>query len=243
MRAIKRNQTVESINEELQALLVSNYLPGSAKEAAIAVLADPRFTKAVEDARKDLGVEILDFSEAVSFINAEDLYKSIETWLQENSPEKNLQDVINICERVVEEVGLSWGWLDFTMGIIVFNEPLVNLLKLIQPEPMMEVQELSGDGNQLILNIQKGISSKEYHNAWKVLKTFLAEPSTYEIKETKLKNRIYLDYLDGLTPGEIAKKYYPKEFKEDYQYITDRIKKIVKRFKTVKTRDYRRRPR
>ena len=203
------------------------------------VVKEKSFLKAVKNARKELG--LTDF-----YPDTEDEGK-ISLWLMgklagqkigfrtisEDKYREYDQMIYEVITQANEEAKLQYGWYAFTEAFIALGkEP-----KTIKPIHTMKMEAvgISEDRNSIVLRLDRGLSAEDYRKAWNKLKWFLNKPSTAPVYADLLKNKIYLDRQNGMTYGDLAKKYFPYEYGKDLDdktdYARDKVKKIVARYK------------
>lgn len=203
------------------------------------VIAEESFIKAINKARKELGLD--DF-----YSDTEDEEK-ISNWLMSKLAGKKIglktiseEEWLNYLHRiddvifqVIKEANLQSGWYAYVEAFVALGKAP----KTIDPIHRLKiyVEGVSEDKNSLVIRLDKGLSSEDYKKAWSSLKRFLLKPSTAPVYADVLKNKVYLDHKNGMTYGELAKKYFPHEYGNDKDsktdYARDKVKKIVARYK------------
>lgn len=193
------------------------------------VAKDKVFKKAVLAARKEL-----DLTEFYPENEGED---NITKWLIERVKGVDYkakdQKIYEAVSKANTAANLQYGWYAYTEAFIALGkEP-----KTTKPVHLMKLEAVgvSEDRNSIYIRMDKGLSADDYRKAWHKLKWFLSKPSTAPIYADVLKNKIYLDRQNGMTYGDLAKKYYPHEYRKDLEnktdYARDKVKKIIARFK------------
>lgn len=193
------------------------------------VAKDKAFNNAVLAARKEL--------ELTEFYPDNEDEDNITKWLIEQVKGTDYkakdQKIYEAVSRANTNANLQYGWYAYTEAFIALGkEP-----KITKPAHLMKLEAVgvSEDRNSIYIRMDKGLSAEDYRKAWSKLKWFLNKPSTAPIYADILKNKIYLDRQNGMTYGDLAKKYFPyeygKDLDEDTDYARDKVKKIVARYK------------
>lgn len=215
------------------------------------IIEDPVFQNNVTNARLSLGLKptvgTIDprlFSFTAKHI---DIWKdfdfledelSTEKWLinkiiaDENHPPDSdpLAKYLTITSDATLQSELPYGWAEWVAAYIATNRIPQEILP--GPDPCIKVLGVSEDETSLYIQLDKGMSSEEYKAAWVVFKHFLKQKTNTLPTAEQLKGRIYLDSVqNGLSSTKIAKKYFPYEFQRDRILTTDKVLKILKRFK------------
>lgn len=205
------------------------------------VIKEKSFTQAAENARTALGLagsypkssneDEIDFWLLCEIVGGRAKLKSLSS-----SKHKEYQRFIDhVIFQALHEANLQSGWFEFMEAFIVLGkEP-----KSIAPTQSQSIyaEHVSENKNSVLVRLDKGLTADEYRKAWSGLKKFLQKPSTAQITADLLKNKIYLDRLNGLSYGQLAEKYYPNELAKDREnktdFARDKVKKVVARFKTT----------
>lgn len=208
LRKPKFNNQADWLNDRLCHFIKEDFDKTTFRHQERLLLKDERFVAAVYDARVNL--DILDNPHSI-----------------EPSDERVAKEAIQILEKT----HMPNGWFDYICEYVVNDGNVENAY--VEPQLHIEIEDVIDE--ELILSIKKGITSKEYRAAWKALKVFLKEnPTSYEVTEEGESEKVYFARRRGLGVSEIAKQFFPEEYKRDPIATRDRIKKIIVRYDSKK---------
>lgn len=204
------------------------------------VIAEKSFTKAIQEARDSL--DLKDYypdtapEEDIDHWILLQVAGGIEKLKSAKAKHQELQRFIdNVIFYAVDAANLQSGWFTYVQAYIALGKPPVSALPT-NPNRIF-VESVSDDNNHLLVRLERGLSAEEYRTAWKAFKDFVNKPTNGQVYAEVTKNKIYLDRLNGMSYGQLAKKYYPNEYEKDTEnktdYTRDKVKKIVARFKTA----------
>lgn len=216
------------VNKELQNMLSTRHI-NSIKKVEPYLLRDPKFIKAVESARKNLGlpkganpdIDIGEY-EIIAHLAGRP-YSQISA-----EEHKAILKTFQYCAfQTLESSDLPYLWYSY-VAYYICN------LKPPEQNPFFQdkiyVDSISSDG-EMTIKIRPGIVREDYIAAWKILTKFALKPSAIEkpYSNKKRDDDIYSDYLLGtFSHSQLAKKYFPLQ---DPIQAKDRIVKVLRREK------------
>lgn len=204
------------------------------------VISEDTFIQTIQNARDKLGL--------VDYYPDNKNEEDIDSWVigklagkeMESASEEEYLNALHrfddITFQVITTTNLQSGWFEYIRAFIALGKTPQTIVPAHRAK--MFVESISEDENSMILRLDKGLSSDNYRKAWKVLKKFLDKPRTTAPFAELLKNKIYLDRQNGMTYGQLAKKYFPFEHQKDKadktDFARDKVKKIIARYKKPK---------
>lgn len=211
------------INMMLQNKLKAEHEKSMLKDEPY-VRASEKFVKAIEAARRRLGLE-----------NGTTPESWIET-LRDGVTSENLTDedfkrfyqqFKDEIPKTLEAAELSKRWRIYVEYYIINNKPPERGEAFFFPLTM-RVEDVSERG-EIIVKLKPGLRYEDYTNAWKVFVKFLGTGARLNKPYTNTEGRsMHQDKQDGMSYREIAGKYFPSI---DAILAIDRVKKAVAREK------------
>lgn len=220
-------------NSALESLLDNRELsPADIKH----VVNEKSFIGAIDEARRELGL--------TEYFPSDGDENEIEDWLAQQLAKSDhnltfeewhsyIVRVTKSALKVIDKSKIQSGWYEFIVAFIALGKS-PKTLKPLQA-PLIEVENITEDGDSIVIRLEKGLSSEDYKKAWKLFKRFLGKPRNTIPYAEQTKTKIFIDKQSGLSYTKLAQKYYPSEYQRDLDnktdYATSKVKKIVSRFK------------
>lgn len=245
MRRLKDTLTVEMFQKmpvEQQVYLLNNRLnlyyqrDNNQRELRFIekyLLKDPAFIHECRLTRDELGI-----SDLLDSHDYDEDPGCVKDWLIQQASGKSLeygdeeytiydQRITDAVARLLEVFSLPNGWFDYIRAYLALDALPEHTD--VERDPLIYVDSIEANG--IMVHMERGLKPQDYAIARKALRPFFQQQSIYMPDADTIKDRIYLDRQRGIGVSEIARKYYPSEYKIDPVATRDKVKKTLARYK------------
>lgn len=228
------NITAEDLGGFIQRQI--NKAATSAHEASLRkneryVLESKTFQSLVHTAREGIGITEDDIRDGLCHDGStSELSRRIATKTKRSHYDLDLhmsQALAAIALRISKEMKLSHSWAPNIYYYILTDRPLPT--KIAELRHIRVLSWHPHDSGNIVLQLERGLTRKDYLLAWRGLKDFLGQPARLSKPYLNTdSDDIYADYLEGMRQADIAAKYRGKV---PADHGLDQVKKVISNMK------------